>query len=181
MRRQTPDARRQDEGKGGPRGRFDNDHGDRGLRLSRGPRRREGRRAALSGRCRVGAGPFRGRSFGRSRATPSTTALLAQRIHDVVASERWDLIERVATRVAETVLEDRTRRGGCGDGPQARRPRSRSVRGRVGDGPPGPGLERRGPGGDRARIEPRRPARIPEDGTRRPPTDRDLARGVVAL
>ena len=32
--------------------------------------------------------------------------LLAQRIHDVVASERWDLIERVATRVAETVLED---------------------------------------------------------------------------
>jgi dihydroneopterin aldolase len=32
--------------------------------------------------------------------------LLAQRIHDVVASERWDLIERVATRVAETVLDD---------------------------------------------------------------------------
>jgi 7,8-dihydroneopterin aldolase/epimerase/oxygenase len=32
--------------------------------------------------------------------------LLAQRIHDVVASERWDLIERVAARVAETVLED---------------------------------------------------------------------------
>ena len=32
--------------------------------------------------------------------------LLAQRIHDVVASERWDLIERVATRVAETALED---------------------------------------------------------------------------
>jgi dihydroneopterin aldolase len=32
--------------------------------------------------------------------------LLTQRIHDVVASERWDLIERVATRVAETVLED---------------------------------------------------------------------------
>jgi dihydroneopterin aldolase len=31
---------------------------------------------------------------------------LAQRIHDVVASERWDLIERVAIRVAETVLED---------------------------------------------------------------------------
>jgi dihydroneopterin aldolase len=31
---------------------------------------------------------------------------LAQRIHGVVASERWDLIERVATRVAETVLED---------------------------------------------------------------------------
>jgi 7,8-dihydroneopterin aldolase/epimerase/oxygenase len=32
--------------------------------------------------------------------------LLAQRIHVVVASERWDLIERVAIRVAETVLED---------------------------------------------------------------------------
>ena len=32
--------------------------------------------------------------------------LLARRIHDVVASERWDLIERVATRVAEAVLED---------------------------------------------------------------------------
>ena len=32
--------------------------------------------------------------------------LLAQRIHDVVASERWDLIERVATRVAESVFED---------------------------------------------------------------------------
>ena len=32
--------------------------------------------------------------------------VLAQRIHDVVAAERWDLIERVATRVAETVLED---------------------------------------------------------------------------
>jgi dihydroneopterin aldolase len=32
--------------------------------------------------------------------------LLAQRIHVVVASERWDLIERVATRVAETVLDD---------------------------------------------------------------------------
>ncbi len=32
--------------------------------------------------------------------------LLAQRIHVVVASERWDLIERVASRVAETVLED---------------------------------------------------------------------------
>lgn len=31
---------------------------------------------------------------------------LTQRIHDVVASERWDLIERVATRVAEAVLED---------------------------------------------------------------------------
>ena len=28
--------------------------------------------------------------------------LLAQRIHDLVASERWDLIERVATRVAES-------------------------------------------------------------------------------
>jgi dihydroneopterin aldolase len=33
--------------------------------------------------------------------------LLTQRIHDVVATERWDLIERVATRVAEVVLEDR--------------------------------------------------------------------------
>lgn len=32
--------------------------------------------------------------------------LLAQRVHDVAASERWDLIERVATRIAETVLED---------------------------------------------------------------------------
>lgn len=32
--------------------------------------------------------------------------VLAQRIHDVVLAERWDLIERVATRVAETVLED---------------------------------------------------------------------------
>ena len=32
--------------------------------------------------------------------------LLAQQIHDLVASERWDLIERVAARVAETVLED---------------------------------------------------------------------------
>ena len=32
--------------------------------------------------------------------------LLAQRIHDVVASERWDLIERVVTRVAETALAD---------------------------------------------------------------------------
>jgi dihydroneopterin aldolase len=31
--------------------------------------------------------------------------LLAQRVHEVVASERWDLIERVAARVAETVLE----------------------------------------------------------------------------
>ena len=32
--------------------------------------------------------------------------LLAQQVHGVVASERWDLIERVAARVAETVLED---------------------------------------------------------------------------
>ena len=32
--------------------------------------------------------------------------VLAQRIHDVVATERWDLIEKVAARVAETVLED---------------------------------------------------------------------------
>jgi dihydroneopterin aldolase len=32
--------------------------------------------------------------------------LLAQQIHDLVASEQWDLIERVAARVAETVLED---------------------------------------------------------------------------
>ena len=31
---------------------------------------------------------------------------MAQRIHDVVATERWDLIEKVAARVAETVLED---------------------------------------------------------------------------
>lgn len=32
--------------------------------------------------------------------------LLARRIHDRVASERWDLIERVAGRVADLVLED---------------------------------------------------------------------------
>jgi 7,8-dihydroneopterin aldolase/epimerase/oxygenase len=32
--------------------------------------------------------------------------LLAQRVNDLVSSERWDLIERVAARVAETVLED---------------------------------------------------------------------------
>ena len=32
--------------------------------------------------------------------------LLAQRIHDLVSSERWDLIETVATRVAESVFED---------------------------------------------------------------------------
>lgn len=32
---------------------------------------------------------------------------LASRIHQVVANERWDLIERVAERVADTVLEDR--------------------------------------------------------------------------
>jgi dihydroneopterin aldolase len=31
---------------------------------------------------------------------------LAQRIHDVVASERWDLIETVASRVADAVFED---------------------------------------------------------------------------
>lgn len=31
--------------------------------------------------------------------------VMAQRIHDTVANERWDLIERVATRVAESVLE----------------------------------------------------------------------------
>jgi dihydroneopterin aldolase len=31
---------------------------------------------------------------------------LAKRIHDVVASERWDLIERVAGRVAEVGLDD---------------------------------------------------------------------------
>ena len=45
---------------------------------------------------------------GASDALAATVdyGLLAQRIHDVVASERWDLIERVATRVAETVLED---------------------------------------------------------------------------
>ena len=30
---------------------------------------------------------------------------IAVTVHDVVASERWDLIERVATRVCETVLE----------------------------------------------------------------------------
>lgn len=32
---------------------------------------------------------------------------LAQRIHDVVAEERWDLIETVAGRVAEIGLDDR--------------------------------------------------------------------------
>ena len=31
---------------------------------------------------------------------------LAQRIHDLVASERWNLLERVAERVAQLVLED---------------------------------------------------------------------------
>lgn len=31
---------------------------------------------------------------------------LGRRIHDRVASERWDLIERVAGRVADLVLED---------------------------------------------------------------------------
>jgi dihydroneopterin aldolase len=47
-------------------------------------------------------------SAGASDALAETVdyGLLAQRIHDVVASERWDLIERVAARVAETVLED---------------------------------------------------------------------------
>lgn len=30
---------------------------------------------------------------------------LAQRVHDVVSGERWDLIERLAQRIAETVLE----------------------------------------------------------------------------
>lgn len=33
--------------------------------------------------------------------------LLAERIHQRVAGERWNLIERVAQRVAELVLEDR--------------------------------------------------------------------------
>lgn len=32
---------------------------------------------------------------------------LTRRVHDMVASERWDLIERVARRVADVVLEDR--------------------------------------------------------------------------
>lgn len=32
--------------------------------------------------------------------------LLADRIHERVAGERWNLIERVASRVAELVLED---------------------------------------------------------------------------
>jgi dihydroneopterin aldolase len=31
---------------------------------------------------------------------------LARRVHDVVARERWDLIERVAERVAEVILTD---------------------------------------------------------------------------
>ena len=31
---------------------------------------------------------------------------LAQHVHDVVAGERWDLIERLAQRIAETVLSD---------------------------------------------------------------------------
>jgi len=31
---------------------------------------------------------------------------LAKRIHSIVASERWDLIERVAERVAEVALDD---------------------------------------------------------------------------
>lgn len=33
-------------------------------------------------------------------------AALARRIHDRVAEERWDLIERVAARVADLVLEE---------------------------------------------------------------------------
>lgn len=33
-------------------------------------------------------------------------ATLTQRVHDLVASERWDLIERVAQRVADLVLDD---------------------------------------------------------------------------
>jgi dihydroneopterin aldolase len=31
---------------------------------------------------------------------------LAQRVHDLVATERWNLLERVATRVAELLLDD---------------------------------------------------------------------------
>lgn len=31
---------------------------------------------------------------------------MAQRVHDVVSGERWNLIERVAARVAEVVLGD---------------------------------------------------------------------------
>lgn len=31
---------------------------------------------------------------------------LTRRVHDVVAGERWDLIERVAQRVADVALED---------------------------------------------------------------------------
>ena len=31
---------------------------------------------------------------------------LAQTVHDVAATDRWNLIERVATRVAESILED---------------------------------------------------------------------------
>jgi dihydroneopterin aldolase len=31
---------------------------------------------------------------------------LAKRVHDLVAGERWDLIERVAERIAEVVLTD---------------------------------------------------------------------------
>ncbi len=31
---------------------------------------------------------------------------LAQRVHDLVATERWNLLERVAERVARLVLED---------------------------------------------------------------------------
>ncbi len=32
--------------------------------------------------------------------------VLVQRIHDLVAGERWDLIERVAQRVADAVLDE---------------------------------------------------------------------------
>jgi dihydroneopterin aldolase len=31
---------------------------------------------------------------------------LVQRVHDLVATDRWNLIERVAARVAESILED---------------------------------------------------------------------------
>lgn len=34
---------------------------------------------------------------------------MAQRVHDVVAGERWDLIERVAARVADVVLSSDAR------------------------------------------------------------------------
>ena len=69
-------------------------------------RRREGGRSAVSGRCRTGGSTFPRPELPTISAETVDYGLLAQRIHDVVASERWDLIERVATRVAETVLED---------------------------------------------------------------------------